>query len=126
VERQLRVLTRAALAVLLLTLPALPGAAEDDSTRLEIEVTAQEGGEPIANAIIYLKFKEKRTLWKDKKREWTVKSNPDGKAVVPVIPVGRVLVQVVCKGWKTYGDFHELEGPKHSLEIKLERPRKWY
>jgi hypothetical protein len=119
-------LTGIALVLVLFLLPALPGAAEEDNTRLEVEVTAQEGGEPVANATIYLKFKEKRTLWKDKKREWTVKTNPDGKAVVPIIPVGRVLVQVVCPGWKTYGEFHELEGPKQTLEIKLERPRKWY
>ncbi len=125
-ERQLPLLTRAALAILLLTLTVLPGTAEDDKTRLEIEVTAEESGEPIANAIIYIKFKEKRTLWRDKKREWSVKTNPDGKAVVPIAPTGHVLVQVFAKGWKTYGEFHELEGPKHSLEIKLKPPKKWY
>jgi len=119
-------LALAALAALLLTLSALPGTAEDDKTHLEIEVTAEGSGEPIENAIIYIKFKEKRTLWKDKKREWTVKTNPDGKAVVPIAPTGRVLVQVIAKGWKTYGEFHELEGPKHTLKIKLQPPKKWY
>jgi len=33
---------------------------------------------------------------------------------------------VIAEGWKTYGEFHEVESPKASIEIKLERPKKWY
>jgi hypothetical protein len=128
VTRELRAFVLAAAAVTLLVhLAATPPAvAGDDKVRLEIQVTAEGTDEPIANAIIYIKFKEERTLWKDKKREYSVKTNPEGKAVVPIVPEGRVLVQVVVKRWKTYGEFHQLEGPKQVLKIELKRPKRWY
>lgn len=117
-----------ALAVLGIALAGVlfaPRAAEE-KVRLEVEVTAEDGGQPIANAAIYVKFKEERSLRRDKQREWSVKTNPEGKAVFPLLPEGKVLVQVVAKGWKTYGKFHTLRGPKYVIEIKLKRPRPWY
>lgn len=122
-----RKLALAMVGILLAGLLSLPGtAAEEEKVRLEVEVTAAETGEPIGNAIIYVKFKEDRFLRRDKQREWSVKTNPEGKAVFPLLPEGKVLVQVVAKGWKTYGQFHTLREPKYILEIKLKRPRKWY
>jgi hypothetical protein len=113
-------------AVLILLAPAGPARADDDGVRLQVEVTAEETGKPIVYAAVYVKFKEKRLLWKDKKREWQVKTNLQGKAVFPAMPEGQALVQVIAKGWKTYGRFLELKGPKHVLEIKLEKPKRWY
>jgi len=113
-------------AVLVLLAPAGPVMADEDGVRLHVEVTAEGTDEPIAFAAVYVKFKEKRTLWKDKKREWQVKTNLEGKAVFPELPEGSALVQVIAKGWKTYGQFHDLKGPKHVLEIKLEKPKRWY
>lgn len=100
--------------------------AGNDRVRLEVVVTSEEKGEPIENAVVYVKFKEERLLRRDKQREWNTKTNQNGKAVFPELPEGRVLVQVVATGWKTYGRFHTLRGPKHILEIKLKPPRKWY
>ncbi|MFQ5776442.1 MAG: carboxypeptidase-like regulatory domain-containing protein [Terriglobia bacterium] len=94
--------------------------------RLEVVITAADTGEPIENASVYAKFKRQRLLRKDKKVEWAAKADPDGKAVFPVLPEGRVLLQVVAKGWKTYGRYHTLKGPKCVIEIKLKRPKRWY
>lgn len=113
-------------AVLLVLVPAGPVVADEDGVRLHVEVTGEGTDKPIAFAAVYVKFKEKRTFWKDKKREWQVKTNMEGKAVFPELPEGNALVQVIAKGWKTYGQFHELKGPKHVLEIKLEKPKRWY
>jgi len=100
--------------------------ADDEQVKLEVEVFADGSDEPIANASVYVKFEEKRTLRRDKKREWSVKTDAEGKAVFPTMPAGRALVQVVAKGWKSYGRFHELQGPRHILEIKLRAAKKWY
>ena len=112
--------------VALLCSLAAPLAAGEDGVRLQVVVTAENTGKPIVYATIYVKFKEKRLLWKDKKRAWQVKTNHQGKASFPEMPEGKALVQVIAKGWKTYGRFHELKGPKHVLEIKLEKPKRWY
>ena len=110
---------------------AAADAATDDekaptTVRLEILLTAKAGGKPIKNASVYVKFKEKRRLRRDKKREWSLKTNPNGRAVLKSIPAGRVLIQIVAPGWRTYGKFYEFEGGKVSLEIELERPPKWF
>ena len=101
-------------------------AAEEQKVRLEVEVTGAETGELIGNAAVYVKFKEARFLRRNKQQEWSVKTNPEGKAIFPLLPEGKVLVQVVAKGWKPYGQFHTLRGPTYILEIKLKRPRQWY
>jgi len=46
--------------------------------------------------------------------------------VVPRLPEGNVLIQVIAPGWKTYGKFHEIKGPKQVIEIALDKPPKWY
>ena len=115
-----------ALAALLFLAAANGLAAEEDRVRLDITVTAAASGHPIQNASVYVRYKKERALQKDKTISLTVKTNPDGKAIVPEVPQGRVLVQVIAEGWKTYGESHTIESPKHTIEIKLERPKKWY
>lgn len=115
-----------ALAALLILAAAHGLAAEEDRVRLDITVTAATSGDPIQNASVYVRYKKGRLLLKAKTISLTVKTNPDGKAIVPEVPQGKVLVQVIAEGWKTYGEFHEMEGPKQTIEIKLERPKKWY
>lgn len=115
-----------AVAAVLVLVAAGRLAAEEDRVRLEITVTAAASDEPVKNASVYVRYKKGRFLRKDKEISLSVKTNPDGKAVVPEVPQGRVMVQVVAQGWKTYGEFHEVESPKQSIEIKLERPKKWY
>ena len=104
----------------------LSASPQDEEVRLEVTITAEESGDPVTNATVYLKYEEKRFLRKDKKIEFTSKTNDDGKAVFPLVPEGRVLVQIVAKGWKTYGKYYELEGPKQTLEVKLQPARRWY
>ena len=117
---------RRLVAVLACALAAAALAAAEAEVRVEVQVTAEASGAPVEGAAIYLKFKEERFLRKDKQTEWKVKTNKDGKAVFPPIPEGVALVQVIAKGWKTYGEYHTLEGPKQLLEIKLKPPRKWF
>lgn len=97
-----------------------------EGVRVEVVLTSEESGEPISGASVYLKFKQKRLFRRDKKTEWSVKTNKNGRAIFPAVPEGNALVQIVAKGWKTYGKYHDLEGPKHVLEIKLKTPKKWY
>lgn len=105
--------------------PQPAAAGKDDRVRLEVEVTAEETGEPIGKATIYVKYQQERFLRRDKKFEFSTKTDAEGKATFPPLPAGRVLVQVIGKGWKTYGRYHELQGPKHILEIKLKPAKKW-
>ena len=106
--------------------PQTPPPASDAQTRITIEVTGGEKGIPVENASVYVKFIEEHAIKKDKKLEMNVKTSRDGIAHVPNAPMGRILVQVVAEGWKTYGRWLDLTDPKQTIKVHLERPPKWY
>ncbi len=103
-----------------------PPPASDVQTRITIEVTGGEKNIPVENASVYVKFIEEHAIKKDKKLEMNVKTSRDGIAHVPNAPTGRVLVQVIAEGWKTYGHWLDITDPKQTIKVHLERPPKWY
>lgn len=126
---RLRTLRAGALAGCLVGLAVLAAGrirAEEPRVELEVRVLQEESGEPVAQAAVYVKFKEERLLRRDKKLEWALKTNAEGVAAFPSIPEGKVLLQVVAKGWKTYGRYYTLSGRKQIIEVKLRPPTKWY
>src|SRR5271165_4024435 len=94
------------------------------TNRLTIEVTGGDANKPIENASVYVKTVEQHSVLKDKKTELNVKTNQSGVAHIPDAPVGRVLIQVVAGGWKSYGHWHDIADPKVVIKIHLERPPK--
>jgi len=107
-----------------------PAAAKDQKpqaliNRLTIEVTGGDAEKPVENASVYLKTID-QGKFKDKKFEVNVKTNLSGVAHVPDAPIGRVLIQIVADGWKTYGHWYDVTDPKQTIKIHLERPPKWY
>jgi hypothetical protein len=98
----------------------------DQTSRVTIEVGGGEKDTPVENASIYVKYIEERKLMKDKKLELNVKTNRDGTAHIPAAPMGRVLIQVVADGWKTYGRWYDISDLKQTFKIHLEKPPKWY
>lgn len=98
----------------------------DAQARVTIEVTGGEKETPVENASVYVKYIEERKLRKDKKLELNVKTNREGVAHVPDAPLGRVLIQVLAEGWKSYGRWFDITDPKQTIKVHLDRPPKWY
>ena len=96
------------------------------SNRLTIEVTGGDKDVPVENASVYVKYVEERKLAKDKKIALNVKTNRNGTAHIPDAPLGKVLVQVVAEGWKTYGKWVDITDARQTIKVHLERPPKWY
>ena len=94
--------------------------------RMTIEVTGGDTSQPVENASVYIKYVEERTFRKDKKYELNVKTNREGVTHVPDSPLGKVMIQVIAQGWKTYGRWYEITEPRQTVQIHLERPPKWY
>ena len=104
-----------------------PGASKPDpESRITIEVTGGEKETPVENASVYFKYVEEHKIKKNKTMELNVKTNRDGVAHVPDAPLGRVLIQVIAEGWKSYGRWFDITDPKQSIKIHLDRPPKWY
>jgi hypothetical protein len=102
--------------------PAKPtGTAE-----VRIELTAADTKKPIADASVYLKFTQDGLL-RDRPIELNLKTNQNGVARSPLIPKGRVLIQIVMPGWKTYGQYFEVDRDEQVIQINLERPTtRWF
>jgi hypothetical protein len=98
----------------------------DPTSRVTIEVSGGEKGSPVENASVYLKYVEEHKLKKDRKVELNVKTNREGTAHIPEAPTGRVLLQVVAEGWKTYGRWYDITEAKQTIKVHLEKPPKWY
>lgn len=98
----------------------------DPTSRVTIEVSGGEKESPVENASVYLKYYEEHKLKKDRRVELNVKTNRDGTAHIPEAPTGRVLVQVVAEGWKTYGRWYDITEAKQTIKVRLEKPAKWY
>ncbi len=124
------------LAMFIALAPSLPIRAQDSplppkntapspANRLTIEVTGGDGNKPVENASVYVKTVEQHLI-KDKKSEVNVKTNQQGIAHIPDVPLGRVLVQIVADGWKTYGHWYDITESKQTIQIHLDRPPKWY
>jgi hypothetical protein len=94
--------------------------------KLTIEVSGGEKNVAVENASVYLKYSEEKKLRKDKKYALNVKTNRDGTAHIPDPPLGKVLIQVVADGWKTYGEYYVLNDSRTVIKIHLDRPTKWY
>ena len=95
-------------------------------TRLRVVVTTNTG-KPVSNATVYVRFPEAGGfLHHDKLSELDLKTNEEGKVKVPEIPQGKILIQVIAKGWHTYGKWYDIESGEQTIEIKLEPPPHWY
>jgi hypothetical protein len=143
-DGEMRRMRNAVLAVLFLGAPGLIAAQQSQAqqgqnqppakkneeakvttNRLRIEVTGGDANTPIENASVYVKTVEQHLI-KDKKFEVNVKTNQNGLAHVPDTPMGRVLIQVVADGWKTYGRWYDITDAQQVIKIHLEKPPKWY
>jgi aconitase A len=98
----------------------------EPTSHVTIEVAGGENETPVENASVYIKYVEERKVRKDKKVELNVKTNRDGSAHIPTAPMGRVLIQVVADGWKTYGRWYDISEAKQTFKIHLEKPPRWY
>ena len=96
------------------------------STRVTIEVTGGDKDRPIENASVYLKYVEEHKIAKNKQFELNVKTNREGIAHIPDAPLGRVEIQIVAEGWKTFGRWYDITSSKEPIKIHLDRPPKWY
>ena len=96
-------------------------------SRVRIELTGGANQKPIPNASVYLKFSKDAKSEKGKLIELNIKTNLEGIAQSPEIPQGKILIQIVAEGWKTYGEWHEVTQDEQTIPIHLDRPTsKWY
>jgi hypothetical protein len=97
-------------------------------TTLRVEVKTHSG-KPVDRAGVIVRFVEGRSIAKLGKKirtTWEMRTNQQGIAKIPPVPQGKVLIQVIAKGYQTFGDHFEVEEPEKTIEIKLNPPQGQY
>ena len=97
-------------------------------TALRIEVTS-DTGRPLDRASVIVRFVQGRSKVKLGKKittRWELRTNQMGMAKIPPIPQGKILVQVIAKGYQTYGVTHEVDEEEKTIEVKLNPPQGQY
>ena len=121
--RTIRVLV-AALA--LLSAPLL--AADPPLTALTIEVTNLDG-KPLDRISVIVRFLNARALGKFAKKlptSWETRTNLKGIVKIPRVPQGKVLVQVIGKGYQTFAQEYAVDQPEQKITVKLNPPQPQY
>jgi hypothetical protein len=90
------------------------------TSHIEVLVSKKFNGKPIMNAAVVfdskLNGKEEGNL--------EVKTDPDGKAVIDVIPTGStVRVQVIATGFATYAQEYLVTEPSRQIAVSMLRPQ---
>jgi hypothetical protein len=94
--------------------------APPETSHIEVEVVRNSNGKPVVNAAVVFNSE------KDGKSEGNleVKTGPDGKATIDVIPTGStVRVQVIADGFATFAEEYEVKESERHIDVKLLRPR---
>jgi hypothetical protein len=90
------------------------------TSRIEVTILRNDDKKPIENAAVVFQLE-------GDKGNMELKTNEDGKAVIDVLPTGsKVLVQVLAKGFQTYGSDYTIDKSEMALEVKLKRPGQQY
>lgn len=99
-----------------------------DMTKIQVKVT-NLNGKPIDRASVIVKFVSGHSvvkLGKTVMTHWEMRTNQEGIAKIPSLPQGKMLVQVIAKGYQTYGGTIDVTDPEKTIEIKLNPPQAQY
>lgn len=103
-------------------------AAETGLTTITVSVKTPHDN-PVDNASVVVKFVKGRSKAKFGKKimtSWERRTNQEGLAKIPPIPQGSILVQVIAKGYQTFGQTFEIEEEQKTIEVKLNPPQAQY
>jgi hypothetical protein len=93
------------------------------TARIEVTLVRDVDGKPIENAAVIF-----HTMEGDKDEgNMELKSNEDGKAIIDVLPIGdTVRLQIIAKGFQTYGGDYKIDKDQMAIDIRLKRPGEQY
>jgi hypothetical protein len=106
----------------------LPACAETPMTRLRVEVKSLNE-KPIERASVVVRFVQGRSIAKFGKNvitRWEMRTNQEGVAKIPSLPQGKILIQVIAKGYQTFGETFDVNEEEKTIEVKLNPPQPPY
>ncbi|MGZ4829365.1 MAG: carboxypeptidase-like regulatory domain-containing protein [Candidatus Angelobacter sp.] len=97
-----------------------PPVPEQKTASINMTVIRNANGKPVKNAEVILHLVDNHG--KPKQEGLELKTHDDGKAEATGIPYGKVRIQVIAPGFRTYGEDFSIDQPNLEFTIKLQRP----
>jgi len=97
-----------------------PAASAEKTASVNVTVVRDANGKPVKNAEVVLHLIDNHG--KQKQEGMELKTHEDGKAEATGIPYGKVRVQVIAPGFKTYGQDFSIDQPNLEITIKMQKP----
>jgi hypothetical protein len=93
------------------------------TAHIEVTVLRDVNGKPIENAAVVFHA----MVGEKDEGNMELKTNEDGKAVIDVMPIGdTVRLQIIAKGFQTFGDDYKVDKAQMAIEIRMKRPGEQY
>jgi len=102
--------------------------AEPPMTKITVHVTDPKN-KPVPNSSVIVKFISGHSMLKlgrGTKTEWELRTNQEGSVTLPTIPQGKIQVQVIAKGFQTYGETLDINEEQKTVDVELKRPQAQY
>jgi len=84
----------------------------------------KDNGKPLINAVVVLH--EVNRKGQQAKGGVELKTDLDGKASYEGVPYGKIRVQVLAKGFQTFGADYDINQPTTEISVSLKRPQAQY
>src|SRR4051794_4001 len=97
-------------------------------TKLNVVVKTQSG-KPIDRAAVVVRFVEGHSvvkLGKTIRTTFEVRTNQEGEVKIPSIPQGKIRIQVIAKGYQTFGEIFDITDDEKTIDIALNPPQQQY
>ncbi|MGD0013449.1 MAG: carboxypeptidase-like regulatory domain-containing protein [Bryobacteraceae bacterium] len=116
-----------AACLIVLCLLVIPALADPPMAKLRIEVKTLSGN-PVDRASVVVDFggRSIKKLGRKAITHWETRTNQDGVARIPSVPQGNVRIQVIAKGYQTFGEILEVREEERTVEIRLKPPQPQY
>ncbi len=90
------------------------------TSRIEVTILRDTDAKPIENAAVIFHLD-------GDKGNMELKTNEDGKTIIDVLPMGsKATLQVIAKGYQTYGQDFTIDKANIALGVRLKRPGEQY
>src|SRR6266700_4479112 len=105
---------------LVVVLLLLAASAEQKTASLNFQVIKEVNGKPVRNAEVVIHLLDKDGNQRQAGLE--LKTHENGKAETSGIPYGKLRIQVIAPGFRTYGQDYDINQPNLEITIKMQKP----
>jgi hypothetical protein len=118
------------LPILLWAAAAFAASTPPPMTKLSVVVKTQ-GGHAIVGAGVKVHWSANKKhpavrFGKAVNTTFELRTNQEGQANIPPIPQGNILIQVMAKGYQTFGQTYDIDDEAKTVEVTLNPPQQQY